>query len=153
MPLLVVFNRLLLRRVGRPLGALLAAGLWLAAGLPARAQALGPPDTLAPVSEAMVRHYLARSLSVQALGPNSATEAQRVALATLYRECAEEHCDRPYAWSELHHEDPWSEGGRTDLNRAVPLCGFHHRRVHDPRYAAQIHTDESGRKVLRLRQR
>lgn len=81
------------------------------------------------------------------------TETQRVALATLYRECAEEHCDRPYAWSELHHEDPWSEGGRTDLDRAVPLCGFHHRRVHDPRYAAQIHTDESGRKVLRLRQR
>ena len=38
------------------------------------------------------------------------TEAQRVALATTYDECAAEGCDRPYAWSELHHEDPWSRG-------------------------------------------
>ncbi|MBL0005343.1 MAG: HNH endonuclease [Actinomycetales bacterium] len=50
------------------------------------------------------------------------TEAQRVALATIYDECAADGCDRPYAWSELHHEDPWHAGGRTDLAKAVPLC-------------------------------
>ena len=51
------------------------------------------------------------------------TEAQRVALATTYDRCAAEHCDRPYAWTDLHHENPWARGGRTDLHLAVPLCG------------------------------
>ena len=51
--------------LGQPLGA---------AGLPA--------DTLAPVPEALVRHYLARSLSVQALNYPEATVAKRRALIT-----------------------------------------------------------------------
>lgn len=76
------------------------------------------------------------------------TESQRVALATVYDECAAESCDRPYAWSELHHEDPWHRGGRTDLELAVPLCGFHHRRVHDARYAHRVTAGERGRKVV-----
>ena len=76
------------------------------------------------------------------------TEAQRVALATTYDTCAAEACDRPYAWSELHHEDPWARGGRTDLALAVPLCGHHHRRVHDPRYAHRIETDHRGKESV-----
>ena len=57
------------------------------------------------------------------------SEAQRVALATTYDECAAEGCDRPYAWSELHHEDPWAKGGATDLDLAVPLVQqVQHRR-------------------------
>ena len=74
------------------------------------------------------------------------TEAQRVALATTYDTCAADGCDRPYAWSELHHEDPWSQGGRTDLAKAVPLCGHHHRRAHDPRYSHHFVTEAKGRK-------
>ena len=76
------------------------------------------------------------------------TEAQRVALATTYDTCAADGCDRPYAWSELHHQDPWSRGGRSDLAMAVPLCGHHHRRVHDPRYTHHIATEVRGRKRL-----
>jgi hypothetical protein len=76
------------------------------------------------------------------------SEAQRVALATTYDTCAAEACDRPYAWSELHHEDPWASGGRTDLDLAVPLCGHHHRRAHDPRYAHRIDTDGHGKKSV-----
>ncbi|HHU10782.1 MAG TPA: DUF222 domain-containing protein [Intrasporangiaceae bacterium] len=79
------------------------------------------------------------------------SEPQRVALAAQYDECAAEGCDRPFAWSELHHEDPWSRQGRTDLDKAVPLCGFHHHRVHDTGYAHSIHVDDHGRKVVRLR--
>ncbi len=60
------------------------------------------------------------------------TEAQHTALATRYTECATTDCDRPYAWCELHHEHPWSTGGHTTIDKAVPLCGFHHHRVHDP---------------------
>jgi hypothetical protein len=76
------------------------------------------------------------------------TEAQRVALAGAYDSCAAEGCDRPYAWSELHHEDPWAAGGRTDLALAVPLCGHHHRRAHDPRYWHRVDTDAQGKKSV-----
>ena len=62
------------------------------------------------------------------------TETQRVALATHHRACAADGCERPFAWCELHHEVPWSHGGATNLKDAVPLCGFHHRRIHDRRY-------------------
>lgn len=63
------------------------------------------------------------------------TEAQRTALATHHTTCAAQHCDRPFAWTELHHQQPWSKGGRTDLADAIPLCGWHHRRIHDPGYS------------------
>ena len=76
------------------------------------------------------------------------TEAQRVALAGVYDTCAADGCDRPYAWSELHHEDPWAAGGRTDLALAVPLCGHHHRRAHDPRYRHRVDTDAHGKKSV-----
>ena len=81
------------------------------------------------------------------------TEAQRVALATTYDECAAEGCDRPYAWSELHHEDPWCRGGQTNLDLAVPLCRFHHRRAHDPTYAHVVSTNGSPRKSVTFRRR
>ena len=81
------------------------------------------------------------------------TEAQRVALATVYESCAAEDCGRPYAWCELHHEDPWHGGGATDLHLAVPLCGHHHRRAHDPRYRVGIATDGRGVKTATFRLR
>lgn len=81
------------------------------------------------------------------------TETQRVALASAYTECAATGCDRPYSWCELHHEEPWAGGGRTDLHLAVPLCGYHHRRMHDPRFVTAISTDEVGVKTVRLRER
>jgi hypothetical protein len=59
------------------------------------------------------------------------SEAQRIALGLLFRTCAADGCERPYAWCELHHRHPWSHGGRTDLAGAAPLCHFHHQRVHD----------------------
>jgi len=71
------------------------------------------------------------------------TEAQRVALATRHTTCLADGCDRPYAWTELHHRDPWARGGRTDLDKAEPLCGFHHHRIHDPSYLHRRHPDGS----------
>ena len=81
------------------------------------------------------------------------TEAQRVALATTYDECAAQGCDRPYAWCDLHHADPWSRGGATDLALAVPVCGFHHRLAHDPRHEHEVHTGADGRKAVTFRRR
>jgi hypothetical protein len=62
------------------------------------------------------------------------TPAHNVALSAFHSTCAAEGCERPYSWCELHHLRPWSEGGPTDLANAVPLCGHHHRRVHDQLY-------------------
>ena len=69
------------------------------------------------------------------------TEAQRVALTTRHTTCLADGCDRPYAWTELHHREPWAQGGRTDLTKAEPLCGFHHHRIHDPAYLHRRHPD------------
>ncbi len=46
-----------------------------------------------------------------------------------------------HAGNELHHRKHYSRGGRTDLEDAVPLCHFHHQRIHDPEFH---HLDEPG---------
>ena len=83
------------------------------------------------------------------------TDTQRTALATIYDTCAAADCDRPYAWSELHHEDPWSQGGLTDLDKALPLCGYHHRTIHDPAYTHEVIRDPHapGAKTVHFRSR
>ena len=73
------------------------------------------------------------------------TRGQATALSSRHEHCAAEGCDRPFAWCELHHLRPWSEGGGTDLANAVPLCAFHHRRVHDENYGVGRAPDGSLR--------
>lgn len=73
------------------------------------------------------------------------TRHQAIALSARHQHCAAEGCDRPYAWCELHHLTPWSDHGPTDLDNAVPLCGFHHRRIHDPHYTTTRAPDGSLR--------
>jgi hypothetical protein len=73
------------------------------------------------------------------------TRAQAVALSVRHQHCAAEGCERPFAWCELHHLTPWSEGGATDLDNAAPLCGFHHRRIHDEHYTVARAPDSSLR--------
>lgn len=62
------------------------------------------------------------------------TRAQRRALSLKHDSCATEGCERPFAWTEIHHPHAWSHGGHTSLDNALPLCGFHHRKAHDDRY-------------------
>jgi hypothetical protein len=69
------------------------------------------------------------------------TKAQSVALSATHSTCAAAGCDRPFAWCELHHKVPWGQGGPTDLANAAPLCGWHHRRVHDQHYEHVWHPD------------
>ncbi|MFL6060329.1 MAG: DUF222 domain-containing protein [Marmoricola sp.] len=61
-------------------------------------------------------------------------EAQRIAKGLEHDTCAADGCERPYAWCELHHKHHWAHGGCSDLDEAVPLCHFHHQRIHDPGY-------------------
>ncbi|MBK8756286.1 MAG: DUF222 domain-containing protein [Actinomycetales bacterium] len=71
------------------------------------------------------------------------SDPQRTALSVVYDTCAADGCDRPFAWSELHHQQPWSKGGLTDLDQAIPLCGYHHRLIHNPRHRHHTTTDSA----------
>jgi hypothetical protein len=62
------------------------------------------------------------------------TTAMRRALSVRHDGCAAEGCLRPFAWCDIHHPHAWAEGGPTNIENALPLCGWHHRRVHDTRY-------------------
>ncbi|MEP7090227.1 MAG: DUF222 domain-containing protein [Nocardioidaceae bacterium] len=77
------------------------------------------------------------------------TVAQRRGLSILHDTCAAEGCERPFAWCDIHHPHAWSKGGETTLANGVPLCGFHHRRAHDSRFAL----DRMGSGELRFRRR
>ena len=68
-------------------------------------------------------------------------DTQRTALAAVHSTCAAEGCTRPFAWTELHHLTPWQQGGRTDLANALPLCHWHHRRIHDHHYRHELRAD------------
>lgn len=63
---------------------------------------------------------------------------QRVALAVRDGGCLWPSCERPPSWTEAHHIDPWSEGGRTDLDRGVLLCRWHHLLLHNDGWAVRM---------------
>ncbi len=63
------------------------------------------------------------------------SKPQRVAMAIRQSfRCAAEGCDRPTAWCDAHHLQPWSLGGETNLADGVLICGRHHTLVHHPDY-------------------
>lgn len=59
------------------------------------------------------------------------TPRQRIALAVRDGGCRWRGCDRPASYCEAHHIDPYSEGGRTDIDRGILLCRFHHMQLHN----------------------
>ena len=73
------------------------------------------------------------------------TKGQRIALSAIHDTCAAEGCQRPFAWTEVHHLRPWAHGGRTDLANAIPLCGWHHHRAHDHHYDLLLLTSGEAR--------
>jgi hypothetical protein len=59
-----------------------------------------------------------------------ATTAQRRALAARDGGCTFPGCDRPHEWCDVHHVDPFEQGGHTNLDRLAPLCRTHHGVSH-----------------------
>jgi len=59
------------------------------------------------------------------------TPTQRIALAIRDGGCRWTGCDRPASYCEAHHIDEWSrDDGRTDIDRGILLCRFHHMQLH-----------------------
>ena len=56
-----------------------------------------------------------------------ANRAQRRTLAARDHGCSFPACTRPASWCQAHHVIAWINGGPTDLDNLVLLCGFHHR--------------------------
>ena len=67
--------------------------------------------------------------------------AARRAIILRDRGCAFPACDRPYQWCHCHHCVHWANGGRTDQNNGVLLCGHHHRAVHHNGWDVRIAED------------
>ncbi|HSV66180.1 MAG TPA: DUF222 domain-containing protein [Mycobacteriales bacterium] len=68
--------------------------------------------------------------------------AARRAIILRDRGCVFPACDRPYQWCQVHHCVHWANGGRTDQNNGVLLCGHHHRAVHHNGW--DVRTAEDG---------
>lgn len=78
------------------------------------------------------------------------TDKHRQALALRHTTCAIAGCERPFAWTEIHHIIPWWAGGYTDLDNALPLCAHHHHKAHDRRFELTQH-DELEWSLIRRR--
>jgi hypothetical protein len=44
--------------------------------------------------------------------------------------CTFPGCDRPGNWCDLHHVDPYGNGGPSDIGNFACLCRFHHQVTH-----------------------
>lgn len=55
---------------------------------------------------------------------------QRRALFALYPTCAIPGCSVEFSTCTIHHVRWWRHGGATNLDNLLPLCGAHHRAVH-----------------------
>ncbi|MDH4276445.1 MAG: HNH endonuclease [Acidimicrobiia bacterium] len=71
----------------------------------------------------------------------TATDSQWQAIRAIYRTCAWSQCDRPLAWSQVHHIQQWEQGGSTDLCNLIPLCGRHHHAVHEGQWTVKLGED------------
>ena len=48
-------------------------------------------------------------------------------------------------WLHIHHRIPWSQGGPTNLDNLIALCGFHHRMLHRDGWAIEGAADSDLR--------
>ncbi|MET8198516.1 HNH endonuclease signature motif containing protein [Micromonospora taraxaci] len=66
------------------------------------------------------------------------TGALRRALVLRDGGCAFPGCDRPPRWCAAHHIQHWADGGPTNLDNAVLLCGHHHRHIHHSNWTVRL---------------
>lgn len=60
------------------------------------------------------------------------TPKQRISLAIRDGGCRWQGCDRPASYCEAHHIDEWAKDhGRTDIDRGILLCRYHHMTLHN----------------------
>jgi hypothetical protein len=68
------------------------------------------------------------------------TPPQRRALAARDGGCVWPGCTAPPSWCEAHHVVEWSNGGKTDIDNGVLLCGAHHHMLHASEFQMRMIT-------------
>lgn len=68
----------------------------------------------------------------------TATSVQRRAIITRDRHCRAPGCATKPKHCDVHHIDHWINGGSTDVDRMVLLCGTHHHQFHRPGYRMEL---------------
>src|ERR1051325_3947967 len=112
-------------------------GLKGGVGAPASELVGGTPVSSKTVQRLACDGLLHRVLKADSLvvdvgrAKRTAQPAQWRALMARHKTCAWPGCERPASWTQAHHIDLWMHGGRTDLERMIPLCYHHHRLVHE----------------------
>jgi uncharacterized protein DUF222/HNH endonuclease len=81
------------------------------------------------------------------VGRAERTAPPHLRAALLHRDgtCAFPSCDRPPGTPDAHHIESWIDGGATDLDNLVMLCGHHHRMVHHQHWTITI---DNGRPIF-----
>ena len=103
------------------------------------------PDPLdhAPRSSSVVSR---RSLTLAPQPPGRAPfRSQRVAKGLEHTTCAPPAASVPTPGANSTTDKPWTNGGRTDLTNAIPLCHQHHQWIHDTGFNHQSMPDGSVR--------
>lgn len=77
-----------------------------------------------------------------------ATFKQRLLLAAKYPTCVWDDCRVPFSECEIHHVEPYGEGGETNMDNIVPACK-HHNGVNDDKREGRprgyLKFDENGK--------
>ncbi len=72
--------------------------------------------------------------------------AQRIAIRVRDKHCTADGCDWPGALCHVHHNQPWSRGGKTTVADGRLLCPRHHSYAHSPKYTMK--TIPNGRVIF-----
>jgi hypothetical protein len=72
------------------------------------------------------------------------SSAQRRAVNARDRGCRGPNCNRPIAWTQIHHLRWWRHGGPTDLNNGLALCHHCHHLVHDVGWHVTLDPDSAA---------
>jgi len=109
----------------------------------AEGQVLDPAAISALTCESVVQRVMMSGSRVLDLGREvrTARHWQRRAVIARDRHCRAPGCRVRPRFCDVHHVDHWIEGGRTDVDRMVLLCGTHHREFHKDGYRMELDAD------------
>jgi hypothetical protein len=118
--------------------------------------AAGSPPTLewgGPIGPAMLERLLS-DCSIARVVFNGASQPLDVGTATRVwpaairraiterdRGCRFDPCDRPAAWCDIDHADPWTDHGPTAVHNGLLLCRHHHRAKRRDGWWPTLHPD------------
>ena len=112
-------------------------------GRTASGMTLDAPTTQRLLCDCILTRILTSSSVVLDAGRPSRTIPTSIRRAVIARDqhCRYPGCNRPPAWTDVHHVHHWQDGGSHSLDNCVLLCRRHHDRVHRLNEHIVLHHD------------